>query len=370
MADAERTDGPVEARSAGTPFVSVIVTAHDRREFLREAVESVLAQTLDPSEYEILVVKFRADPELDAWLVAQRPRVRTLTDPGLPRLGQKLARGIELARGEVICFLEDDDRYLPEKLAAISARFRADPSLVYFRNRNLCIDAQGRRLLGPYARRAAHELVLAPGELQDLAIVDFIRHYGAEGNSAIAARRSVLLPHLERLAEFSTSTDWVLFVGALAAVGTLVVGTSPLSEYRLHGSLSQSPTHSGRQRLGEEIVRSGDAVLAIALGTRAERAARFLRGRGSVNWYLIDPQAPRPSLEKIRDAAWPSWLRREPTFLIPIGWCGLRALAPNAASNAYWGYRQRDSARQGWRSDTQGAASGSGRPAPMDPRAP
>ncbi len=327
----------------------------------------MLAQTIVPAEFEILVVKFVRDPELDSWLEGQRARVRTITDETLPRLGQKLALGIRLAHGEVVCFLEDDDRYLPDKLSTIAERFRADPSLVYYRNRNLCIDASGRPLIGPYARAANRELTIPPKGRDDLATVDFIRHYGAEGNSSIALRRARVLSNLDQLSRFSTSTDWLLFVTALSGEGTLVVGTRPLSEYRLHPSFSQGPTPGSRRLLGREIVDTSEILLEIARGTRAERAARFLRGRGSVNFYLIDPNSPRPSLEKLRDAAWPAWLRREPGFAIQIGWCGLRWLAPHATARAYWGYHQRDADRQGWRvggADAQGTPEGL--PAPGD----
>ena len=349
---------PAAADPDAHPFVSVVVTAHDRHGFLRGAVESVLAQTLPPDQFEVLVVKFLHEPDLDSWLEDQKPRVRTLTDESLPRLGQKLARGIELARGEIVCFLEDDDRFVPQKLETIVARFRPAPGLVYFRNRNRCIDASGRELVGPYARASNRELGISGRRPPDLAVVDFIRHYGAEGNSSISIRRSTILPYLSRLTEFSTSTDWVLFVSALRSPGSLVLGTQVLSEYRLHDSFSQSPSHFARQRLGAEIVRTGESLFAMARGTRAERAARFLRGRGAVNWYLIDPRAIRPSLEKVRDAAWAAWLRREPTFIIQIAWCGLRVLAPHAVSNAYWEYHRRDSVRQGWRIVGPGSSGG------------
>ncbi len=338
--------------SSPSPYVSVIVTAHDRTEYLRGAVESVLAQTLAPDDYEILVVKFVRDAGLDAWLAGQAPRVRTVTDESLPRLGQKLAFGIGAARGEVVCFLEDDDRYLPEKLATVAARFRRDPDLLYFRNRNRCIDGLGRVLIGPYARTSPDELRIVGAARDDLATVDFIRHYGAEGNSAIALRRATILPYVDRLAEFSTSTDWILFAAALSRAGTLVVGTQVLSEYRLHDSLSQSSSQASRQRLSREIVRSGEALIAIAGGTRAERAARFLRGRGAVVWYLMDPDAPRPSASTFLDAAWPAWLRREPTFAIQLGWCAPRLIAPRSTANAFWGYRQRDASRQRWHTET------------------
>ncbi|HXY47348.1 MAG TPA: glycosyltransferase family A protein [Thermoplasmata archaeon] len=351
----------------GRPYISVIVTAHDRRQFLQGAVESVLSQTLPASEFEVLVVKFMRDPDLDSWLERQGPRVRAVTDETLPRLGQKLARGIELARGEVVCFLEDDDRYVPEKLETTVDRFRREPGLVYLRNRNRCIDASGRELLGPYARISDHELTISERRPAELALVDFIRHYGAEGNSSIAVRRSIVVPHLRRLSEFSTSTDWVLFVSALSSPGSLVLGTRVLSEYRLHDSLSQSPNQSAGQRLGREIVRTGEILVSMARGTRAERAARFLRGRGAVNWYLMDPGADRPSFEKVRDAAWTAWLRREPTFAIQIAWCGLRLLAPHAVSDAYWEYHRRDSLRQGWRTVESDGRDGPPGRVPGDP---
>jgi len=258
-------------------------------------------------------------------------------------------RGIELARGEVVCFLEDDDRYLPEKLATVADRFRRDPSLVYFRNRNRCIDAAGRPLLGPYSRVSDHDIVIPASVRNDRLTVTFMRHYGAEGNSSIAVRRHLLLPHLKLLAGLTPSTDWVFFVSALASSGTLVVGVTPLSEYRLHDSMCQTSSRPSRERLGEQIARSGEAVLELARGSRAERAARFLRGRATISWYLIDPKARRPSWAALRGAAWTAWLREEPTFAIRIGWCGLRFLAPKAISDAFWDYGRRDSLRQNWR---------------------
>jgi glycosyltransferase involved in cell wall biosynthesis len=39
------------------PYISVIITAHNRKEFLKEAIQSALNQTLERSNYEILVIK-------------------------------------------------------------------------------------------------------------------------------------------------------------------------------------------------------------------------------------------------------------------------------------------------------------------------
>ncbi|WP_338100432.1 glycosyltransferase, partial [Metallosphaera sedula] len=38
-------------------FISVIITAHNRKEYLMQAVDSALNQTLPKTEYEVIVVK-------------------------------------------------------------------------------------------------------------------------------------------------------------------------------------------------------------------------------------------------------------------------------------------------------------------------
>ncbi|MGC9126572.1 MAG: glycosyltransferase, partial [Thermoplasmata archaeon] len=47
------------------PYISVIITAHNRKEFLKEAIQSALNQTLERSNYEILVIKNFKDEEID-----------------------------------------------------------------------------------------------------------------------------------------------------------------------------------------------------------------------------------------------------------------------------------------------------------------
>jgi glycosyltransferase involved in cell wall biosynthesis len=50
------------------PFISVIITAHNRRGFLLEVVNSALNQTLPEDEYEIIVVKNFEDERIDKFL--------------------------------------------------------------------------------------------------------------------------------------------------------------------------------------------------------------------------------------------------------------------------------------------------------------
>lgn len=60
-----------------TPKLSVVITAHNRRKFLRAAVDSVLSQSLARSEYEVIVVKNFRDQNLDRYF-AKKKRIKRL----------------------------------------------------------------------------------------------------------------------------------------------------------------------------------------------------------------------------------------------------------------------------------------------------
>jgi len=47
------------------PYISVIVTAYKRRQYLYNALLSLKAQTLSRNKYEVIVVKDFEDPQID-----------------------------------------------------------------------------------------------------------------------------------------------------------------------------------------------------------------------------------------------------------------------------------------------------------------
>lgn len=100
--------------------VSVVIPTHQRAALLADAVRSVLAQ--DPGPLEVLVCDdASADetPEIVAGLARDDDRVRLLRTPaasGGPAVPRNL--GLSQARAPWVALLDDDDRWLPGKLAA------------------------------------------------------------------------------------------------------------------------------------------------------------------------------------------------------------------------------------------------------------
>ena len=108
-----------------TPAISVILPTYNRLPYLRQAVDSVLAQTF--TDWELIIADDGSDEQTRAYLASCEPlpRVRVIL---LPRLGNPGAvRNVALreARGEYIAFLDSDDLWMPSKLELQLAALQA-----------------------------------------------------------------------------------------------------------------------------------------------------------------------------------------------------------------------------------------------------
>ena len=103
--------------SAAGPFFSVIIPVYNRADTLGIAVQSVIDQS--EQDFEIVVIDdgSRDDPKG----VVERFTDRRIRFVRQDNLGGGAARnkGIDLARGRFVAFLDSDDRFLPTHLATM-----------------------------------------------------------------------------------------------------------------------------------------------------------------------------------------------------------------------------------------------------------
>lgn len=111
-----------------TPTISVVIPAFNSARFLPAALESILNQTLPPTE--VIVVD---DGSTDNTADAVEPFRDRVTYIQRESFGPAATRnfGIGLTTGEFIAFLDADDLWHPEKLARQMAAFEANPALDY-----------------------------------------------------------------------------------------------------------------------------------------------------------------------------------------------------------------------------------------------
>ncbi|RKN35229.1 glycosyltransferase family 2 protein [Micromonospora musae] len=100
------------------PSVSVVVPTRDRPELLRAAIRAILDQE-HPGPIEVVVVYDQSDPDRSLEELS-RPdrRVRVLRNERTPGLAGARNTGTLAAVGELVAFCDDDDEWLPGKLAA------------------------------------------------------------------------------------------------------------------------------------------------------------------------------------------------------------------------------------------------------------
>ena len=106
--------------------VSVIIPTFNYGRFLREAINSALAQTYRP--LEIIVVDDGSTDDTPQVLAEYRGRVRVIRQDNLG-VGAARNVGITAATGDYLAFLDSDDIWKPETLERGVARFVDDPGL-------------------------------------------------------------------------------------------------------------------------------------------------------------------------------------------------------------------------------------------------
>ena len=129
---------PVES-SNGHVRVSVVIPCHNVAGYIRESVESVLAQTTPASE---IVVVDDGSTDDSAEIVEAIPGVRLIS---LPKRGVSTARnhGIEQTSGDFVLFHDADDRLLPDAIAVGLRAFELHPECGFVYGFARQIDARG-----------------------------------------------------------------------------------------------------------------------------------------------------------------------------------------------------------------------------------
>jgi glycosyltransferase involved in cell wall biosynthesis len=128
------------------PYISVIVTAYNRRRHLPFALRSLEAQTLPRDKFEVIVVKNFDDKESDS-IISRNGWKDVYNDD--PYHGRMVLAGLEESRGEIITFLDDDDMYVNNRLEEAYKAFTSFKRLVYFHNSQTIIDDNGSVLERP-----------------------------------------------------------------------------------------------------------------------------------------------------------------------------------------------------------------------------
>jgi glycosyltransferase involved in cell wall biosynthesis len=112
--------------NSNNPLVSVIIPVYNCDRYLAQAIESVLAQTYRSIEVIIIDDGSTDNSAAVANSFGSLVRYYFYENSGL---GMSRNRGIELAQGEFLAFIDSDDVWTEDKLSLQMAAFEANPQL-------------------------------------------------------------------------------------------------------------------------------------------------------------------------------------------------------------------------------------------------
>ena len=276
-----------------TATVSVVVPTRNRAALLPIAVRSVLAQTY--SDFELIVVDDASEDETPQVL-------RSLSDPRVRRVRRDRSGGgaqarneaIASATGEFVAFLDDDDEWLPDKLASQLALFAsADPRVGVVYSSYSVVDRASGRVLG---RKVAE----ARGDLSNALLERNV--VGA--TSCVMARRECLRSSGGFDAALPSFQDYDLWIRLSRAAWFDFVDRDLLTYYE-HGqkiwknleALERGIEIMAEKHGGSRAMRRNLSVQILGLGEKYCARGETGRGRRAFRRAIrLDPTAVRPYL--------------------------------------------------------------------------
>jgi len=204
-----------------------LINSCNYREYVTEAVDSALAQTVVPDQI-VVVDDGSTDGSLDLLCSRYRGdrRVEIVSKPNGGQLSSFEA-GVARATGEIVFFLDADDVWLPGYLEQVLVRYSARPEVDFVycglrrfgRENDNWLFGTGDRDLGYTAALTYHKF-----------------HWIGAPTSALSMRRWVV----ERILPIPFHDDWRIRADDCLVFGASVVGASkhyvarPLVKYRVH----------------------------------------------------------------------------------------------------------------------------------------
>lgn len=230
--------------------VTVVITAYNRKNFIRNAVESVIRQELDSSRYEIIIVS-NYNIELDQF--PKNMPISVIIMEGT--VGEFLFAGIKKAKYDLIAFLDDDDEFEVGKIKRILSFFESDEKLVYYHNSMDYIDDNNKRI--NYSRMVEsrfqkfrpNTIIFSPHyEIEKLNLA--LKQNADFNLSCIVIKKSKLEPYGGLLKQIEGATDSFFFWISVISDGNIVVDAEKLTRYRVH-SLNVTKSNSFERKAYE-----------------------------------------------------------------------------------------------------------------------
>lgn len=250
----------MESPSQSRPEISVIIMAYNRRDFVKDALHSVLTQTLPRVKYEIILLKNYYDTEIDKYAASNNVILIFCSEK---IIGRMVWTGIEAARGEIISFLDDDDLFTPNKLEVVS-ELLSDKSVGYYHNSVQIISNNplGSKLFR--FKQFSKATIFGRIGSSKTEILKLLDNNATFNSSSVSVRRDFLNQWKSLIGATTTGPGFTLFFISLLSSKLNFMDSRRLTVFRSHSSLS-NPHGKPSERIKGKVTNLENAIAALSL---------------------------------------------------------------------------------------------------------
>ncbi|UFH55441.1 glycosyltransferase family 2 protein [Spirosoma sp. KNUC1025] len=204
------------------PSISVITPSYNQGKYIRQTVESVLSQTYPELEY-IVVDGLSTDDTL-AVLEPYRDHLTLISERDNGQT-DAINKGLRRASGDIVCWLNSDDFFLPDTLMTVGTYFEQHPAVLWLTGDCLIVDEKGAAIQEPVRQYKRLLRALSPSIYMGVT--------NAICQPATFWRRSLhdKLGYLNESLHYTMDYDWWLRLNRVQAPAVL---KQPLTAFRIH----------------------------------------------------------------------------------------------------------------------------------------
>ena len=226
------------------PSVSVVLPVYNAERYLREAVDSILAQTF--TDFELILINDGSTDgsgDICRAYAKRDPRIVLIDRPTNGGLVSALNEGLAKARAPLIARMDADDIAMPERFACQYAHMMEHSNLAVLGSAFWNIDSTGK-ITGQYQHTP-----FTPAEAKDMLSQRCPTHH-----PTVMMRKDAILKAGGYRAAFIHAEDYDLWL-RLSQLGYDISNLpQPLLNHRTHGA-NVSIVHQDEQRLATVLAR-------------------------------------------------------------------------------------------------------------------
>jgi len=229
----------VTPATGSTPLVTVAVPVFNGARYLRECLDSHLAQT--ETDFELLVLDNASTdetPQIAQEYVRRDSRVRHIRHPKNIGAANNYNEAVRLARGRYFRWGAADDRVAPTSLARCLAILEADPDVAIAYPKTLLIDADGQPI-------RAYEDNLHCEDPDPVARLNHVLNHIGYCNALYGLMRTEAVRRTAQMGSFPGSD--IPFHAEMALHGKIIEVPEHLFFRRMHEEASSSMTPEQRE---------------------------------------------------------------------------------------------------------------------------